>query len=88
MPAIRANALQLVMLRAQVKGLALAEIDGLLPCLRDALRERDVRLLSVATSGLIQVEPDNELLVPALTRIAGAATHSTECTSALHNLGN
>ncbi len=66
--AVRADALNLVVAYAKKEGLAIRDVEGLYRRLQDGLRSNDATMLSAATTAIIEIEPDNEELVPALTR--------------------
>lgn len=69
---IRAGAIELVIDDAKSTSTDLSQIEGLVPRLRAALKDKDILLVSVATKPLAQLDPDNKDLVPALIRLLEA----------------
>lgn len=88
---LRVWGLLLVTSLAQEQNTPLAQIDGLLPKMREILRtEQDFQLLSAATNVLVQEEPDNKLLVPSLLRLLSSEDigFSSEASGNLGKLGS
>lgn len=69
LPVVRSTALSFVISRARKNDVPLQDIKGLVPALREALKSKDEELLATSALNLVDVDPDNPLLVPALTRL-------------------
>lgn len=87
---IRVDGVKLVVQHAESRGVALTEVEGLLPKLRGMLKEKDFVILASSTLGIFDVEKDNQDLVPALIRLLKSQDpqHQLQAARLLGQLGS
>ena len=84
---VRAAAISMVINRVTAGNVDLNKVEGLVPRLRDLLFEKDLKLVALAANALVKSDPDNEHLVPALTRLLPANNNHDDRVNAIRSLG-
>jgi hypothetical protein len=84
---IRARALTMVVDHVQSKGVELDEIEGLIPRLQAALKDKDLQLVAVGANSLVELDPENEYLFPALMRLVSSNKYEDRV-DAVRSLGH
>lgn len=83
---IRATAISLVIDHATAKRIELDRVEGLVARLQATLEQEDLELVAVGTTPLVELDPDNKKLGPALLRLLASSDHGQRV-SAARSLG-